>query len=266
MLIRRLKFEEIALLKEFAPPDWHFDLAEFIKMHFYEPYFIPLVAEISGNIAGVGNGISSGASGWIGNIIVKEEFRRQGIGTSITKEVIRQLKELKCRSFLLIATHDGIPVYRKLGFRQVANYSFYPLERQLVTKAHPCIRPVTKEEYDRLLQLDFEATAERRNSFLHQFLPGAMVFFDEKISGFYLPSLGHGYIMAKSVEAGTALLSYKISKTTGILVIPEQNFEAISYLEKLGYREKNIAPRMIYGTDISWNPAMIYSRAAGYCG
>lgn len=266
MKIRRLKYDEIGLLKDFSPPDWHFDLVNFMKMHFDEPYFIPLIADISNNVAGVGNGIITGETGWIGNIIVKEEFRRKGIATAITREVISKMREMKCRSFLLIATQEGFPLYRKLGFRNVANYCFFQTKNIHSQAIHPCIRPFMNSDFHSLLQFDFEATGEKREFLLRKVVDGGSVFHDEVVKGFYLPGFGQGYIVAKSVEAGSELLSFKMRKASGTLVVPEQNFDAIGYLEKSGFHEKSIAPRMLLGEEMVWNPAMIWSRAAGYCG
>lgn len=266
MLIRRLKYEEIALLRGFAPPDWHFYLEQFMKFHLDQPYFVPLIADFSGNVVGVGNGICNGSAGWIGNIIVTEEFRRKGIGTAITQGVIRELEKMKCRSFLLIATHDGIPLYRKLGFSQESNYCFYQIKKILQESPNPHIRSINESDFDELLKMDFQATGELRESLINRVLETGLVYFDKKTEGFYLPEFGQGYIVARNHVAGLSLLSYKLSTKPGILVIPEQNFAANTFVEKMGYPETNISPRMMLGKNLCWKPSMIYSRAAGYCG
>lgn len=266
MLIRRLKYDEIGLLRGFAPPDWHFNLEQFMKFHFDQPYFLPLIVDFSGNVVGVGNGICNGSAGWIGNIIVAEEFRRKGIGTAITQGVIRELEKMKCKSFLLIATHDGIPLYRKLGFIQESNYCFYQIKKTLQKSPNPLIRPIKKSDFDELLKMDFQATGELRESLINRVLKQGLVYFDKKTEGFYLPEFGQGYIVASSKVAGLSLLHHKLSTKTGVLVIPEQNFTANTYVEKVGYAETNISPRMMLGQNLCWKPSMIYSRAAGYCG
>nr|NQU91854.1 GNAT family N-acetyltransferase [Bacteroidota bacterium] len=123
--IRKLKYKEIELLRDFPPADWHFNIVSFMKLHFGEDYFIPFVAEHSGEIVGVGNGIYTGDTGWLGNIIVKNDHRGKGVGTAVTNHLIVALKKWNCKSLLLIATRQGEPIYRKLGFNTTQYYHFF---------------------------------------------------------------------------------------------------------------------------------------------
>lgn len=266
MKIRLLKQNEFFRLKEMIPPEWNFDVLQFMKIHFNQPYFIPLIAEDSDEIAGMGNGICTGTTVWVGNIIVKMKFRRRGIGTALTKEVINRLEEMKCRSFLLIATSDGFPVYQKIGFKTVSHYNFYFHENPPVIRQHHHIRPFSKPDFSTLLHLDHQATGEQRDLVLCRVTCEAVVFDDDMIRGFYLSHFGNGYVLANDPASGYALLSHKMAQHGHTIVIPEQNTDACSFLEKSGYYLKNQAPRMLLGEDVSWKPGMIWSRAGGYSG
>ncbi|MBN3034285.1 MAG: GNAT family N-acetyltransferase [Bacteroidales bacterium] len=84
MAIRNLKPDEITILGDFAPAEWNYSLSEFLDFYFREKFFRTVVAVLDGQIAGTGNAFCFGTTGWLANIIVLPEYRRQGIGTAIT--------------------------------------------------------------------------------------------------------------------------------------------------------------------------------------
>ena len=54
--------------------------------------------------------------GYIWNVYVREDYRRQGIATQLTQAAIAHLKSLNCTKAMLHASPSGKPVYEKLGF------------------------------------------------------------------------------------------------------------------------------------------------------
>jgi len=51
------------------------------------------VAAAAADIVAVGQGIVTGQTGWIGNIIVRPDARRRGLGSRMTQEVTASLRE-----------------------------------------------------------------------------------------------------------------------------------------------------------------------------
>jgi GNAT superfamily N-acetyltransferase len=264
--IEPLTWAEIPKLKGFTPMDWNFDLPAFLKLHFGKDYFFAFVAKSESKIVAVGNGIINGNVGWAGNIIVAENFRRQGIGTGITQIIVEEFKRKNCHSILLIATNSGMPVYYKMGFKTSTKYSFYKCPPSLEWNNDSFIRKIRKTDHKKILALDRFFTGEDRSSLLLNFISPGWGFDNKSIIGFYLPSFGAGFIGAESPEAGLNLLRLKLSNPKQIVVIPEENFAASGFLEQIGSIETAIAPRMYLGEEIDWHPEMIFSRAAGYCG
>lgn len=264
--IEPLNEAEISQLKGFAPPDWHFDLEAFLLENFGLDHFFAFVAKTGDKIIAVGNGIFNGNAGWAGNIIVDENFRRQGIGLAITQAIVDEFKRRNCRSVLLIATNAGMPVYYKLGFKTSMNYSFYrcPFPFDFNDDGH--IRKIRKSDFEKILAFDSFVTGEDRLQFLSKYIMSGWGFYKKGIQGFYLPDFGAGFIAAENTEAGLSLLRFKLSSPGQIVVIPEENFAAAGFLEQIGCIETNIAPRMFLGEETNWHPEMIFSRAAGYCG
>jgi ribosomal protein S18 acetylase RimI-like enzyme len=54
--------------------------------------------------------------GYIWNVYVQPDYRRQGIATQLTEMAIAHLKSLNCTKAVLHASPSGKPVYEQLGF------------------------------------------------------------------------------------------------------------------------------------------------------
>jgi ribosomal protein S18 acetylase RimI-like enzyme len=54
--------------------------------------------------------------GYIWNVYVQPDYRRQGIATKLTEMAIAHLKSLNCTKAVLHASPSGKPVYENLGF------------------------------------------------------------------------------------------------------------------------------------------------------
>ena len=105
--IRPVRSNELPILKDFAPPEWNNDISRLFALYFGQPYFHPIVAELNGAIAGCANGLLGQATGWLGNIIVLPEYRRQGIGSALTAYLVEFFHKLGCTSQVLVATIWG---------------------------------------------------------------------------------------------------------------------------------------------------------------
>ena len=75
-----------------------------------------------------------------------------------------------------------------------------------------------------------------------------------------------GKIIARSTEAGLALLNFKHSTSSRKSVLPIENTAGKDYLLSQGFQIINRAPRMILGPKIPWKPKLIFSRAGGFYG
>ncbi len=60
----------------------------------------------------------SGKHGYIMNLVVIEEYRRQGIGKMIMETIIKWLKSEHIEKVTLYASEMGLSLYQKLGFEQ----------------------------------------------------------------------------------------------------------------------------------------------------
>lgn len=61
--------------------------------------------------------VKYGNSGWIGNLVVREQFRGQGIGSMLMKGALAALEDAGAETVWLTASLAGKPIYESLGFR-----------------------------------------------------------------------------------------------------------------------------------------------------
>ncbi len=78
-----------------------------------------LVTATNGEIAAYITAIRYAASAWIGNLLVEPDYRRQGFGRALVKEVLQRLDSSGCETVWLTASPDGSHLYRTLGFVQI---------------------------------------------------------------------------------------------------------------------------------------------------
>ena len=91
-----------------------------------------MVVENGDGIIGVGSGISYGALGVVGNMIVGEGHRRRGIGSAILEAVIDFLTERGSSRLELYATPSGRPLYARHGFEQIGPSTMVRVQRGIV--------------------------------------------------------------------------------------------------------------------------------------
>ena len=267
--MRQILESEIYQLQNFPPEDWNLDLPRLFTFHFAHPYFYPVAAEVDGRIVGCGIGIIHGAVAWLGTIIVLPEFRRQGIGQTITTHLIDYCRSKGCTTYLLTASEMGESIYRKLGFEINSSYVFYKRESVAPTRQTSNVREMRQEDFPAVKKLDKEVTGEDRHQFIERFLSTGWIYTNgtsDDIVGFYLQELGGGLVIARHADAGIELMKVRLNRGKTTAVIPETNTLAREFLASEGFQEYRRSPRMILGNEVHWQPTMVYNRATGYCG
>lgn len=269
MRIRRLETEDIKMLKLFPPEEWNFDFEKFLIRHLYRDYFEGILLVDDDQIIGVGNLICNEKVCWICNIIVNPDFRKKGYGSLITAELIKIAKQKQIEVIILVATKLGEPVYSKQGFRNSSYYHFYEgCEKFIDELDETNFHRITSELMDDILNLDYRVTGEKRKNFLLQFAESGYLYkVKGNISGYFLPELGSGLIIATDESAGLQLLEFR-RKMLNInsIVIPSENHFLIGVMSKLNFTLKMSLPRMVLGSELNWNQNCIFNRGSGYSG
>ncbi|MBE9511534.1 MAG: GNAT family N-acetyltransferase [Bacteroidetes bacterium] len=267
--IKQYKKENTIIISKLFPKDWNFDFEKFISLHIDQNYFIGFTLSANNEPIGFGNLMIFGEVGWIGNIVVKKTFRGKGLGTSITNHLIETGENAGVKTFNLIATELGKSVYKNMGFRTELNYEFYkPSESFKKFEITRNIGVASKADFQKIIDLDFTVTREKRNKFIELFLSGTKLIYNStgKLKGFFIENLENGLIIANESGYGLELLKVKLNNNGHSLVIPETNLSAKDFLVKNGYKNYINAPRMILGKKYNWKSESVFSRGAGYCG
>jgi GNAT superfamily N-acetyltransferase len=75
-----------------------------------------LVARCAGEPIGFITTIKYRQSGWVGNLLVREQHRGRGVGRLLMERGLAALQQAKVATIWLTASADGRPLYEKLGF------------------------------------------------------------------------------------------------------------------------------------------------------
>lgn len=263
MRIEVLTIGDITCLDGLQPEGW-LPIVPYYEFYVRSKFCSPVKCTAARKIVGIGAAIVHEKTGWLAHIIVDEAFRRQGVGTAITRRLMELLRGFGVGSMLLVSTPVGEGLYRNLGFQKESEYVFLkggitPLPDRATIAFEPEFRKTG-------LELDFLATQEQRSELLEPHWGNACcIVSGNRMEGFFMPTLGEGYILSETVDAGLELLRKKHCDGR-FGVIPLANQGAIRYLHESGFEEYRRGIRMVHGKALDWHPEMIYGRVGGNLG
>ena len=267
MRMEPLGLTDLEELKHIQPDGWA-DITEPARHTIESDSRFAYKAIVDERIAGMGAIIYNGSTAWLFAIIVHKDYRNNGIGTAITQFLLDKIDMARFPSVLLDATEFGYPVYKKAGFEVISEHAHFeratPDTDALLSML---IKPFEKKHLDDILQLDKIATGENRLATLLPKIADAFVYLsnDDKVEGFYIPSLSKGLIIANNAEAGIALMQMRL-KTTSYCMLPIENKAAIDYLLQMGFTHFKTSKRMRLGQSVCWEPTYIFNVISGAIG
>lgn len=265
--IRKIEKDELSLIRDLPPSDWKIDLEKVYEHHYNQDYFYPIVTIMDSEIVGTGIAVINDNVTWLGTIIVKENYRNNGLGTAITNHLINYSKSKGIDTILLAASELGLPVYRKLGFELDLNYLFYKTDTPIkINSDCKHISEITKNDYPEIFKLDFAISGEGREKLLTHSLKTGLKYRNRFLRGYYLPDFGTGLIIADSYISGLELLKFRLSQDPSPICVPETNEAAIGYLKSISYYQYFKTPRMFLNKNVKWHSNNVYSRGCGYLG
>jgi GNAT superfamily N-acetyltransferase len=266
MRIEPFTREDLPVLNELRPPDWH-DITPNFEYYLSKSFCFPLKTVSAGRVVGIGAAILFLRTGWLAHIIVHPEYRGKGVGGEIVSSLLKLMQQQECQTMSLIATDMGYPVYKKAGFREDTEYLFYKREHEApLISAHETIIGYIPQFERAVLDLDREISGEDRRDVIVGKLEGSFLcILDGEVAGCYLPDLGEGLIIARCREAGLALLQKKVAASNRV-VFPAKNESAAAFLAQSGFQETLRCKRMVYGAKLAWKPDGLFGRIAGNMG
>jgi GNAT superfamily N-acetyltransferase len=226
-----------------------------------------------GRVVGTGVLTVHGTVGWVGTIWVASTMRRRGLGLALTEAALAAGDGAGCRTYLLVATQAGRPMYERLGFEIQSWYRTmeappgrFDADRTPATDAR--VRSFRPDDLASLVALDRAATGEDRSESLAMLATtdGTRVLErGDAIGGFVARApWGGGATIAPRLEDAMTILAARRASAApdrrvrcGILVENEAGAEA---LEATGWVEAWRAPRLIRGDALEWNPDHIWGQ------
>ena len=244
-----------------------------VKMQFVagHPQCSALIAESDGAIVGTGVVTFNRPIAWIGTIWVRADWRRRGLGRALTIATMDAGEAAGCRTFVLVATSVGQPLYEGLGFEV---QTWYRIKEAPGLPAGPGrgparARPFRPADVERMAALDRIATGEDRRHLLAAFAaPETAVCLlrpDGSLGGFVVRApWGGGATIAPDPDDAMAILDARRLAAgpdkrvrAGLLADNEAGLERLA---AAGWTDVWQAPRMIRGSMPDWDPGAIWGQ------
>ncbi len=266
MKLAKLKENKISETVKLLPEKWNPDLERLVAKYSDNPDYYPLTAEVGGKTAAFGQAMIFEKTAWLGNIIVDPDFRKQGIASLLTEELMDYCYKRGALSLQLTSTDAASSLYKKLGFVEDSLYLFFWGNCDYIDNGR--IVPIENSDFRTILNINYRVTGEVKDSILTEYLSTGYKYIDryKNIAGFYLPLYGNGMILAMDDIAGTELLRFKHSRNETMSVLSEENQAGVEFLEDMNFTKVSKSTRMYHGEYTTWHPDMTFSRGSSYAG
>lgn len=235
-----------------------------------QPECQPVVAEFDGRLVGTGVGTTNGRVGWVGTIWVDPEQRGGGLGRALTQAVIDGLEAAGCRTLLLVATDQGLPLYERMGFELQTRYRILeaPGLDPDAAPPDPEVRPLEAADLESICALDRIATGEDRGHAIRRFASpetAKVLAVEGEVRAVVIRApWGGGATVAPDPGDAMRILDAR-RRASGAagrvrVGIVEENAAGLTALETAGLVPIWSAPRLIRGDPLDWRPGWIWGQ------
>jgi ribosomal protein S18 acetylase RimI-like enzyme len=233
---------------------------DFEGFHLYDPNGC-LVAEENGERVGMCVATAYGASGFLGELIVRKDRRGRGIGTRLMQHALAHLSHRGVRSIYLDGVESAIPLYERLGFRKVCRSLRF--SGKVRGTGYSGIRAMTPADLAVVAEMDRGAFGADRSFFLQRRLslhPHLCLVLEAegRVRGFImgrertdLVSVGPWVVQSHGARPGRLLEALAadgegLTLAVGVL---EMNSHAVKTIQDLGLARRPHPPwRMVLGS------------------
>jgi len=167
--LRQMRFSDI----EFAAActaleGWASETREVFEVFFAHDPGGCLIAEMGGERLGICVATLYGESGFVGELIVKQEMRGCGIGRQLLEHAIGYLHRQGARNVLLDGVRAAVPLYERVGFRKLCRSLRFT--GKMPGRSHPQVQRMRLEHLQAVCEIDREAFGADRGFFLKRHL------------------------------------------------------------------------------------------------
>jgi GNAT superfamily N-acetyltransferase len=217
--------------------------------------------------SGIATSVSFGKVGWFGNLIVKEDYRKEGAGSLLVRHAIDYLKNQGVETIGLYAYPHLIGFYESFGFEPDAD--FLVLQGEAFSSAtEGTLREAKKQDVPALIDFDSQCFGAYRKKLLEPILLNMSNLcyisnYEKEITGYVaakvydeMAEVGPLICQSNRVDAAMMLLKTILSRLKGLHVsiyVPKKEAALLDMLTKAGFRENFRVARMFLGPAIAKN-------------
>ncbi|MCX8154071.1 MAG: GNAT family N-acetyltransferase [Candidatus Bathyarchaeota archaeon] len=210
---------------------------------------------------GICTTISLGRLGWIGNLIVKEAYRKEGAGSLLLKHAITYLRRKRAETIGLYAYPHLASFYESHSFKP--DIEFLVLQGKApFYSADAEVRQAERNDIQEIVEFDRQCLDADRKKLLEAIIlkaenPCYILPANNGISGYgaakvygVTAEVGPLVCSANHKEAAEKLLKAVLSRLNGLHVsvcLPAKEMALINLLRKAGFREDFRVVRMFLG-------------------
>ena len=236
---------------------WGLDRDDFDRMITSSPQGC-FIASIGNEKVGVVVTTSYGRVAWLGNLIVKPDYRGHGIGAALMQHAMTHLTQQGVKSIRLDGVPRAIPLYHRLGFKD----EYWRYMGTSTSHQTSRTRPMNEDDLEAVYDLDLRYfRLDRKNLLKRKFERNPEYGFTSKNADELI-----GYIMGKfdgetirvgpwicdsgNLDHAEELLFSLMNANPGKNVwigCPEGNTSASGIIKKLGFSSLPSSLRMCYG-------------------
>jgi hypothetical protein len=214
---------------------------------------------------GICTSVSFGKVGWLGNLVVKGGYRREGAGSVLVRHTIDYLKNKSVETIGLYAYPHLVSFYESFGFEPDINFLVLQGKTGLIP-TEGAARKAKKQNVPEIINFDSPCFGANRKKLLEPILLGTgnlcyIATENEEIAGYVaakvygaMAEVGPLICHAHRVEAAGMLLKTILSRLNGLAVsmcIPKKETALLNMLSKAGFREDFGVVRMFLGPAVA---------------
>lgn len=235
---------------------WEFD---FLLEHFPQGCWM---SSTGGIATGFITSVKYGNSGWIGNLLVREDCRGRGHGRLLMEQAMDSLDRAGVKTMWLTASRAGQPLYEKLGFIAIDR-----IIRWRGSGVADNLAVLGEYSLEAIHDLDCHAWGDTRSSIVREIATQATVV--GVADGFCMVQGAEGDLQlgpwsCRGVTAAEALLEQALmvaGSAEVFLDVPDSNDDAAFVLRKWGFTPCGETILMYRGAAPAYQPQLIYALA-----
>ena len=201
--------------------------------------------------------------GILGHVLVKDGWRKAGIGKNMMAEVLKRLDASDIEIIELYSVPEAVEFYKKLGFRKISDMKIYRgnlKNRDVGVRSKLVLRELTESDLPDVIEMDKRISGFDRSNVIEElmlpFLNSCIGLFEEgKLSGFALgrsadieAEIGPWIMEKPNREDGMALIIATIKSLDNMKAFiypPCENPLAISIVQNLDLEMKHLVHRFV---------------------